>query len=138
MLSFIAKLTMARAPKAAPQADIQQLKDTAPGEVAAPAGGYGGKPLIPIFINPKTLQVPILVGLVKGAWEATKALPASTASTYLTSTWFPFAACTILGILITVSNLREDKAPALMWIVGLIIGFLNSMVVFGAVMGITR
>jgi hypothetical protein len=134
MFDLIATLTMARIPKPSTKVDIQELKAAAPAE---PSGS--GTDRFPIFTNPKAIQFPILVGLVKGAWLAAKALPpASTAEVWLTSVWFPFAFSIFLGLLIAISNLIDEKPTIIGWIFGLAVGFLNSMVVFGAVMGIPK
>jgi hypothetical protein len=87
---------------------------------------------LPIFIHPKALTFPIFVALVKGAWAAVSVLPLEWGKTV----WFPFVLCMLLGLLVVVSNLTEHKVGALDWITGMAIGFLNSLVVFGAVVGI--
>jgi len=121
--NLLARLTMAKVP-------------------AQPAGTNerGGAPpapqpsdQIPIFTNPKALTFPIVVGLVKGAWEALKALQTSWAS----SPVVPFVMCLVLGMAITVANLIEEKPKPTGWVIGLCVGLLNSLVIFGAVMGIS-
>jgi hypothetical protein len=131
MFNFIARLTMPRLPEVPGKAVIQQDRAMAP---AAPSGN--GPERFPIFTNPKAIQFPVLVGLVKGAWVAAEALPPAGAC--LASVWFPFLSSVFLGLLIAISNLIEEKPKIIGWIFGLVVGFLNSMVVFGAVMGLTK
>jgi len=89
---------------------------------------------VPIFINLKALTFPVLVGLVKGAWAAASLLPV----TWATSVFVPLIMCLVLGILIAISNLLEQNLRVIDWVAGIAIGLLNSLVVFGAVMGIPR
>jgi hypothetical protein len=123
MLGFIARLTMARFPRGTESDLLCQADD---------AGGTEEGTRVPIFIHPKALTFPIVVALVKGAWLAAATLPFQWAA----SRWFPFSACLILGLLVTISNLSEQKVRVLDWIFGLAIGILNSLVIFGAVVGI--
>jgi|HubBroStandDraft_1064217.scaffolds.fasta_scaffold55900_2 hypothetical protein len=123
-LGSIANWTMVRAEPAAPLVHV-----AAPGK-AAPKRDRSND--IPIFIHPKALTFPILVGLVKGAWLAVSQLPVAWPS----SIWFPFSMCLLLGLLIAISNLTEQKLRFSAWALGVSIGLLNSLVVFGAVIGI--
>jgi len=119
----IAKLTMSR-----PQG-------LAPLVLPAEPGKEQQKEIeVPIFINLKALTFPVLVGLVKGAWAAASLLPV----TWATSVFVPLIMCLVLGILIAISNLLEQNLRVIDWVAGIAIGLLNSLVVFGAVMGIPR
>jgi hypothetical protein len=103
--------------------------------LAAEPGRESGKQMeVPIFINPKALTFPVLVGLVKGAWASASLLQVS----WATSVFLPLIICLLLGILIAVANLLEQNLRFIDWIIGVAIGLLNSLVVFGAVMGISR
>ena len=123
-LGSIAKLTMVRAEPVAPLVHV-----AAPGDGGLPPDRSSD---VPIFIHPKALTFPILVGLVKGAWLAASQLPIA----WPASIWFPFSLCILLGLLIAVSNLTEQKLRFSSWALGVSIGLLNSLVVFGAVIGI--
>lgn len=125
MANLLARLTMANVPGARTGRLFGLGSDEKEGTAQA-------NDLSPIFIHPKAISFPVAVGLVKGAWEAAKSSPIS----WLHSPWFPLGACIAIGLLIAVSNLLELKAKPLAWVIGLIVGGLNSLVVFGAVMGI--
>jgi hypothetical protein len=101
---------------------------------AEPIKERGKQMEVPIFINPKALTFPVLVGLVKGAWASASLLPVS----WATSVFVPLIMCLVLGILIAISNLLEQNLRVIDWITGIAMGLLNSLVVFGAVMGIPR
>jgi hypothetical protein len=88
---------------------------------------------VPIFTNYKSLTFVAVGGLVKVAWEGAKLLPGAR----LDTVWFPFIACLIFALLISISNLIEEKPPVFGWIFGLIFGLVNSLVIFAAVMGVT-
>ncbi|WP_445627975.1 hypothetical protein [Nostoc sp. DSM 114167] len=92
-------------------------------------------PKVSIFTNEKSLTFPVLVALVKGSWESLQQLPISSTK----SIWLPFCTCIILGILIAISNLKEEKPSPLYheWFLGIGIAILNSLVVFGAVVGVS-
>jgi hypothetical protein len=87
-----------------------------------------------IYIHPKALTFPIAVALVKGSWEVLKLVFGANAESLM----FPLGACLILGMLITVSNLIEEKPPYIGWALGLAVGLLNSLVICGAVIGISK
>src|SRR5262249_16949802 len=87
---------------------------------------------VPIFANAKALTFPGIVGLVKGGWEGLQFLPYP----WVKSLWFPLAACFVLGMTITVSDLSESKQGLKGWVLGLCVGALNCLVVFGAVMAV--
>jgi hypothetical protein len=89
---------------------------------------------VSIFIPPQALTFPIAVGLVKVAWEGFKRLPVSWAGTL----WLPFGACLLIGMLITLENIRAGNLSARMRLLGLFVGMLNSCVMFAAVLGITK
>lgn len=118
MLSRIASLTTVRVPSGIVQ--------------TAGGGAVQGNTSVPIFIHPRALTYPIMVALVKGGWSAMALLPLRSTS----SIWFPFIASLLLGILVAISNLTDQRAKLLEWIVGLVIGLLNSLVIFGAVVSI--
>jgi hypothetical protein len=92
------------------------------------------EPRVSIFINPQALTFPVAVALVKGAWEGLKLTPLPAAGT----TWFPFLACLVIGVLITVDNLMAETMTRSIRGLGVIIGILNSLVMFAAVLGISR
>jgi len=129
MLKFIAQHTMAALPSTG-----GPIIYTAGTDVNAESQFKNQATKIPIFIHPKALTFPILVALVKSAWTAASVLPVAWSRTV----WFPFGSCILLGLLIAVSNLAEEKARASEWISGIIIGLLKSLVVFGAVVGIHK
>lgn len=122
MLGAIARMTMATIQT--PSGGVVRQADS--------AAAADQETTVPIFINPKALTFPILVALVKGAWTALALLPSHLTS----SIWFPFVACLALGLLVAISNLLEQKAKLMDWIFGLVIGLLNSLVIFGAVVAI--
>lgn len=123
LLRQVAKLTMFR-PK--------QIEPTVLAAETTKAERSGAE--IPIFINPKALTFPVLVGLVKGAWASAVLLPVG----WVTSVFVPLTMCIVLGLLIAVSNLLDQKLRFVDWISGVLIGLCNSMVIFGAVMAIPR
>jgi hypothetical protein len=135
MLNLLARLTMQKIPVRGTVVETQGLrKPPAPAPAAEPAGGLE-EARATVFASPKSLAFPVLVALVKGAWEASKLLPVG----FVYTIWPPFWACIILGMLITISNLTQEKQlNAMGWILGVGVGALNSLVVFGAVMGISH
>ena len=93
---------------------------------------------VSLFTNIKSLTFPILVALVKGSWESLQLLPI----TWAKSVWVPFCTCIIFGLLIAISNLKEEETLSKektlsydKWIAGICIAILNSLVVFGSVIG---
>jgi hypothetical protein len=126
MWHFIARLTMARSPEGARVSSILRAGSGRAAEEEEQT------PTVPIFIHPKALTFPVLIALVKGAWAGAMLLPLPWAA----SIWFPLVACMILGLLIAISNLLEQKVGTLTWIFGLVIGLVNSLVVFAAVVAI--
>ncbi|MFN6572039.1 hypothetical protein [Dendronalium sp. ChiSLP03b] len=89
---------------------------------------------VPIFTNVKSLTFPGLVLLVKGAWLSLQQLPISWAN----SKWIPFLFCILFGLVIAISNLKEEKpSPRYdQWFLGILIALFNSLVIFGAVVGV--
>src|SRR5262249_9937845 len=113
MANFLARWTMDWVPTAAPRA--------VPREEAGGPEVPPGEP-VPIFTNPKALTFPIIVGLVKGAWEALKALQ----QPWISYPWIPFGLCLALGLAITVANLIEENPKPIGWVLGVCVGLLNS------------
>ena len=126
-LHGIARLTMVW-PRGERRAEI--LRESGKPKVAPKAPE--GQPTS-IYISPKALTYPILVGVVKVAWAVLIAVLGSVAETK----FIPLAICVVLGMLITVANLQEEKPSLVYWAIGLGIGLLNSLVVCGAVLGIS-
>lgn len=133
MQSLLSRLTMVSVSRDA------KTEDERTGEVFAkkPAGAQATKPSadqIAIFIRPQALTFPIVVGVVKVAWEGFMRLPVSWAG----SLWVPFAACLFIGFVITIESVRIEKLSIPMSTLGVFIGILNSFVMFAAVLGITK
>jgi hypothetical protein len=74
----------------------------------------------------------VIVVLVKGAWAALQGLQVSWAESRVV----PLVLCLLLGMALTVANLLEEKPKPTGWVIGLLVGLLNSLVTFGAVLGI--
>lgn len=125
MANLIARLTMIAQPAAEREVSAQGLRKNVSAKTAS-------IDRIPIITNYKSLTYPIVIALVKAAWEAIKLIPAP----WVTSAWLPLTLCLALGILIGVSNLATEKPPLFGWFLGLFLALLNSLVMFGAVMGI--
>jgi hypothetical protein len=87
-----------------------------------------------IFISYRSLTFPAAAALVKTAWAALQAamIPG------IGGVWFPLTACLILGVLIALANLSEEKPKPLGWVIGLVIAVLNSLVLFAAVLGVSK
>jgi hypothetical protein len=98
------------------------------------AATAGGDEKISIITNPRALTFPIVVGLVKAGWEGLKMLPVP----QLTSIWLPFALCVLLGMVIACMNLSEEKPGKGGWALGLVLGLVQCLMLFAAVMGITK
>lgn len=76
-----------------------------------------------------------MTGAITVAWKALKAVSAST----FTTQWTPFAmALAWLAVSLISSAAQEPKVRASLgfWVTGIFIGLLNSLVLFGAVIGI--
>lgn len=129
MLRTIANWTMLKVPSTKRYVIAQSIVEE---NGSTHIGGTPDVVKASVFASPKSLSFPILVALIKGAWEAAKVLPAPVLNTM----WFPFLAALILGMLITISNLNEEKPSTTGWVIGMVIGLLNSLVVFGAIIGI--
>ena len=79
----------------------------------------------------KALTFPVAVAPVKRAWEAGTLVPAAG--------WFPLVARLLIGVIITIDNLMAQKKVTLpMRVMGLFISVLNSLVMFAAVLGLSR
>jgi hypothetical protein len=124
MARWIAKLTMA---------------GVAPAKTAGAEGkdvAGGNKPAeeqrISVFTRPQALTYPVAVALVKGGWEAVKTLHVG----WLASPWVPLLTCLVIGGVIAWDNLRTEKPGAPMYVLGVVVGILNSLVMYAAVLGI--
>ena len=103
-----------------------------PADVAQLAGDSES---VAFFGNPRALTFPVIVGLVKGAWAALQGFTPSLSQ----ATWIPLLLCLALGMLVTIAGLA-DQRPSLKplnWLIGLVVGFLNCLVMFGAVLSIS-
>lgn len=100
---------------------------------AAPPQAHPDVTNVPIYSNFKALQFPGIAALVKTVWLI---LGTATHMPVFTSVWFPLIVCVALGLLITINDLQAQKGTWLQNVGGLLVGVLNSIVVFGAVVGI--
>ena len=135
MANLLARLTMVRPKPRRGTVLAENLPASAVGGEGGPGippAGAASEP-IPILINAKALTYPLMVALVKGAWEAAKVLPVPWAA----SIWVPFTLCMVLVLLVAVSNLTETKANLFGWLFGLFVAGVNGLVVFGAIVGIS-
>ena len=89
---------------------------------------------VAIITNPKALTFPLVVAIVKTAWEGLKMLPVES----LSSIWVPFILTMALGFIITIYNLSEEKPSTGGWVTGITLGLVQSIMLFSAVMGITN
>ncbi len=133
MRNLLSQLTMVAVPPEGNQEEERvgqvNAKSIAKSEYAKPR-----LQRVSIFISPQALTFPVAVALVKIAWEGFKKLPVLWADTL----WLPFAACLLIGLIITIDNLRTEKLSLPMYALGLFVGLLNSCVMFAAVLGITK
>jgi hypothetical protein len=127
MANLLARMTtIGVAPAGEPAAEVFGTKKGAPDRAPGTR--------VSIFINPQALTFPMAVGLVKGGWEALKHAPLPGMET----TWFPFGACLAIGVIITINNLTAQKMTTSMRWLGVFIGILNSLVMFSAVLGVSK
>jgi hypothetical protein len=130
MLRWLANATMASTRQPARYGRVLETETSTP---TTPPVTDERANKVSVFIDPKALTYPVSIAVVKAIWEGLKTLP----STGLDSPWVPFALCLILAALITISNLTEESAPPTKWIISMVIGLLNGLVLYAAVMGVS-
>lgn len=133
MPSLLSQLTMVAVPSEGSQEE-ERVGQVHAKSITTPKHARSRLQRVSIFIPPQALTFPVAVGLVKIAWEGLRKLPGAWADTL----WLPFAACVIIGLIISIDNLRTEKLSLPMHMLGLFVGLLNSCVMFAAVLGITK
>lgn len=145
MANWLTRATMVPGIMAAPAAAVApaagEAAPAAAAATAATAAGTAAAPQTPrgsVFVSWQALTYPAAVGLIKGAWSALQLLKPALPNVDFTSPLLPFFLSIMVGLLITVSSLHEEKTDLFGWVRGIAIGFLNSCVLFGAVMGLSK
>lgn len=118
---------------APPEMDAAAPKAVVQDSPAAP--GAGTPHAVPAFITPASLIT--VSGGTAGVtllWQVAKMLGGSAAE----SPWVPFGISLVIGTLIYVLSVQDAKVKATTSekIVGIFVGFMNSMVLFAAAVGI--
>ena len=135
MANFLSQLTMVKVPSpvaAAPAPAAEILANKKVSKAAAKTSSNEGR--VSIFVNPKTVTYSVAVCLVKGAWAGFEKLPVEA----LHSVWVPFILCLVIGMTVAINNLQEEKLTKSMYVLGLVIGVINSSMMFAAVLGISK
>lgn len=131
MIGFINKLTMISGKRKSQGANMLGYEEDNDSETR---GQNSKAENISIITNPKALTFPLIVGFVKVGWEGLKILPISN----FASNWIPFVLCVFLGMTIAVTNLSEEKPSKVGWFIGLALGLIQCLMIFAAVMGVTK
>lgn len=98
-----------------------------------------GQPSDSVFVSPQSLTFPVAVLLIGGAWAAVRQLSADWGS----HKWVPFGMSLIVGGVISIPAILDEVGAnpgrkTFIWIRGIVVGLLNSLVLFGAVLGASK
>jgi len=91
-----------------------------------------------VFASAQALTFPVAVVLIGGGWSALQLLT----NPWMHTLWVPLLLSLLVGAIITFPSVSEEAAGnaarsgrAFIWFRGIVIGTLNSLVLFGAIAG---